>query len=230
MIFMIFKQNPNRRTTFPNMVDFLPEGEQGEAKVVHLQMGEAESSFSRVRAIVTGGRDVPIREGAYAQLFVQGQLVMSDTQMERRSNYGVIWNAKGDVLIAGLGVGMVLLPILTDPKVKTVTVIEMSQDVIDLVEPHVRKALSKGNAAKLTVICADIFEWKPPKGQKWDCIYFDIWAGICIDNLKDMTKLHRKFARRKRDPAVWMESWKRADLKLQNAQDKRQKRVMGRFR
>lgn len=205
---------------FPNMVDFLPEGEKGGAKVEHVQVGKHDAGFSMIRAIATGGREAPVSEGAYAHLLVNGGLVMSDTQMERRSNYGVAHNAGGDVLIAGLGIGMILLPILANPEVKTVTVIELSQDVIDLVEPHIRKASGK-NAAKLTVVCADIFEWKVPKGQKWDCIYFDIWADICTDNLKGMTRLHRKFARRK-NPGGWMDSWMRETLKLQKARDRRE--------
>jgi spermidine synthase len=210
------------------MVGFIPEGEKGEAQVKHVQVGKQDASFTMIRAMATGDAGRVVREGAYAQLFVNGCLVMSDTQMERRSNYGVVWNATGDVLIAGLGLGMILLPILYDSKVKTVTVIELSQDVIDLVEPHVRKAMSKKNGAKLTVICADIYEWKPPKGVKWDCIYFDIWADICTDNLKDMSKLHRKFARRKK-PGAWMNSWQREMLKSRHARDRREERAMGRF-
>lgn len=212
---------------FPNMSDFIPEGEKGNARIKHLTIGRQEHKYTLLRAVVTGGRDAPISQGSYTQLFVGSSMVMSDTQMERRSNYGVVHNAKGDVLIAGLGVGMILLPILADEEVRTVTVIELSQDVIDLVEPHIRKA-SGDNAGKLKVICADIFEWTPPKGQKWDCLYFDIWADICTDSLKDMTKLHRKFARRK-TPGGWMDSWQKAALKLQRDRDRRQERAYGRY-
>jgi len=196
---------------FTDMATVLPEGEKGKAQVKHLIIGQKEAQYTMMRAAVTGGRSQPIDEGAYAQLFVGGSMVMSDTQMERRSNYEVVRMAKGDVLIAGLGLGMVLVPILAKDEVTSVTVIEMSQDAIDLVEPHIRKALGD-KADKLTVICSDIFEWKPPRGARWDTIYFDIWTDLCTDNLKEMTKLHRRFARRK-NPGGWMDSWEKAKLR-----------------
>ena len=36
---------------------------------------------------------------------------------------------------------------------------------------------------------ADIFEWKPARGVKFDTLYWDIWPTICVSNLKDMAKL-----------------------------------------
>lgn len=197
--------------TFTDMATILPEGEKGEAKVRHLIIGQKEAQYTMMRAAATGGREMPIDEGVYVQLFVNGSMVMSDTQMERRSNYEVVHRSKGDVLIAGLGLGMVLVPILSKDEVMSVMVIEKSQDAIDLVEPHLRKALG-AKANKLTVICADIFDWKPPRGAKWDMIYFDIWTDMCTDNLEEMAKLHRKFSRR-RNPGGWMDSWEKATLR-----------------
>ena len=110
----------------------------------------------------------------------------------------MVARAEGDVLIAGLGLGMVLTGILDKSEVNTVTVIEKSRDVIDLVEPHIEHI-------KLNIICADIFDWVPPKGHKWDVIYFDIWQNASID-LEQSTKLKRKFARRKQG-IKWMKSW-----------------------
>jgi spermidine synthase len=131
--------------------------------------------------------------------------------MEQRSNIGVVMEAKGHVLIAGLGIGMILLPLLEKPEVKSVTVVEKYADVVKLVEPHVLAVVGK-NAPKLKTIVADIFEWVPPKGEKWDTIYFDIWPDLSMDNLEQMEILHRKFARRKA-PGAWMYSWQKDYLK-----------------
>jgi spermidine synthase len=215
--------------TFPQMAAVIPEGEKGRARVKHVGVSASDSALTGIRALVSGRPGEVVREGTYAQLFVDGQLVMSDTQMERRSNLGVIWNARGDVLIAGLGLGMIVVPLLAGPDVTSVTVIEQCKDVIDLVEPHVRRAAGKNAPSKLAVIEADIFEWKPPKGQKWDCIYFDIWADICTDNLDDMAKLHRRFGRRK-NPGGWMGSWKQDDLKRVRAQERREEQIWGMLR
>ena len=133
---------------------------------------------------------------------------MSDTRYEQLTNTEVVRRAHGDVLIAGLGIGMILTRILDKPEVESVTVIEKYQDVIDLVEPHYRNP-------KLTVICADIYDWKPAKGTVFNCIYFDIWADQSTDCLVDMAKLHQrfKFFLDKRDDKRWMDSWNRDELK-----------------
>ena len=194
------------------MATVLPEAKKGEAEVKHFVIDERMASISRIRAVVTRGREGAAKEGTFAQLFIRGSLVMSDTEHERQTNWDLLQEAHyGDTLIAGLGLGMVLLPILARESIKSVTVIELSQDVIDLVEPHVRKAAGK-DADKLTVIQADIYEWKPPRGARYHTVYFDIWGDICTDNLSAMRWLHRKFYRRK-VKGGWMSSWLYDDLR-----------------
>jgi hypothetical protein len=119
------------------------------------------------------------------------------------------------------------LPILAKPEVETVTVVEMNPHVIKLVEPCLRK---RPESAKLTVIEADIFSWEPPKGMKWNFLYFDIWPNICTDNLEEMAKLHRKFARRKTSKSAFMDSWMRGSLQSQNRADKREEAKWGMYR
>jgi len=197
---------------FTDMVTILPESKKGEAEIRHYVIDERAASRSRIRAMVTRGREGAAKVGIFAQLFIKGSLVMSDTEHERQSNWDLLSESHyGDILIAGLGLGMVLLPILAREGVKSVTVIELSQDAIDLVEPHVREAAGK-DADKLTVICGDIFEWKPPRGARYHTIYFDIWGTICRDNLPQMKRLHQKFRRRK-TKGGWMTSWLYNDLR-----------------
>ena len=77
--------------------------------------------------------------------------------------------------------------------------VEKYQDVIALVAPH-------HEHAKLTCICADIFNWKPPKNTKYDTIYFDIWNNVCTDNLPEIATLHQRFKYYKAKNG-WMGSW-----------------------
>lgn len=195
----------------------VPAGEQGLARIEKFKVSEEDSQFSRLRAMMHP--DAYVRPGEYTRLYVGRTLMMSDTAMERRSNYDFVRNSHGHVLVAGLGIGLILEAILDKPEVESVTVIEKYQDVVDLVAPNL---LAK-YPGKLKVITADILDWRPPKGTLYNVIYFDIWPTICTDNLKDMEKLHRAFARKldRKDPKAWMDSWQRDSLKRQKASMKR---------
>ena len=64
------------------------------------------------------------------------------------------------------------------------------------------------------VIEADIFEWKPARGAKFQVIYHDVGETICEDNLKEMSVLHRRFGRYLA-PGGWQGSWMREELQAQ---------------
>lgn len=150
-----------------------------------------------------------MKPGVYTRLVDKelNEVVMSDTSMERRTNTEIIERAYGHVLIAGLGIGMILKPILASRKVHTVTVVEKYAEVIDL-------NMLAGfdiNHPKLTLVTADILEWNPgPLPRDWNVIYFDIWNSIGSENRPEMDELHKRFESRLA-PGGWMESWRRGD-------------------
>jgi len=196
------------------IVPFFPTKEQkGVATISHVEFDEAQDVMFNLRAVRDGGGMFRMYDGKYARLHINGQLMMSDTAMERKSNKEFIDKAKGRVLIAGLGLGLIIHNIIENPEVTEIVVVEKYQDVIDLVEP-------KFTHPKLKVICADIFEYKPNKGEKFDTIYFDIWADIGTDNLKQMATLHNRFKFFKTKDG-WMNSWMNDYLKRQKRQDER---------
>lgn len=183
---------------WPDVSQIVPEGTQGIAKIEHFTVSRREE---QLRAILHPDEYIP--PGRYVRLLINGEIAMSNTPMEQRTNQFVVWKAKGDVLIAGLGIGLILSPILAKTEVRHVTVIEKYQDVIDLVAPYYA-------SPRLTVICADIFMWKP--SEKFDTIYFDIWPAITVDNLEDIAVLHRRGAHWKK-PGAWMDSWNAEHLR-----------------
>lgn len=131
-----------------------------------------------------------ISPGTYVRLLHKGSCVMSNTSMEKRTNADFCIHAHGDVLIGGLGIGMIVLAIQEKPEVKSITVIEKNQEVIDMV------ASQLNFNEKVKIICADVFEWKPEKGVKYDVSYMDIWNWINKDVYNDeMKPLKRKYAR-----------------------------------
>jgi hypothetical protein len=192
------------------MIEVVPEGQVGEAKVTHFEVSKKASDFTSLRAAVNACSGEYVPPGKYARLVVGKHLMMSDTLMEQSTNSHAVYRANGDVLIAGMGLGVMLIPVCRKPEVRSVLVIEKSADVIALVEPHVRAHLG-ADAAKLTVINMDIFDFYPPKGQKWDVLWFDIWPTVCEDNLDGLATLKRRFCKRlnKENPQCWMGAWRR---------------------
>lgn len=194
---------------FESMVQIIPPGTAGVAEVRHWEADEETARRSRFRAAAQLNRELAVEPGRYAQLFVRGSLVMSDTQMEQDSNWDVVYEARGDVLIAGLGLGMILVPILRKPKVRTVTVVEKEMDVVRLVEPYVRRV---PGGEKLMVVRADILQWKPRTARSLDVIYFDIWPEIPTswEHRAEMQALRRRFAPYLRKGG-WSRCWKQEE-------------------
>ena len=127
----------------------------------------------------------------YVRLWVDGEMMMSNTNMEKRTSLDFVRHAEGDVLICGLGIGLVLLPLFESEKVKSITVVEKYQDVIDCVLPQI-KPYDKEN--KLTVICKDCFEFYTK--DRFDTIFIDIWANINRDIYEEeMKPLKNKYKR-----------------------------------
>jgi spermidine synthase len=179
-------------TEKPNMVELIPARKLSTAEVVHFTVSQRDSNFTKLRDAAHPGRRVSeyVPPGRYARLNVLGELMMTDTLMEWETSYPFIEAARGNVLVAGLGLGMALVPVLQKQEVTSVTVVEKNQDVIDLVEKHLP------NQDKLQALRADIFEWTPPAKVKFDTIYFDIWPFINQDNQNEIKKLKKRFKSR----------------------------------
>jgi hypothetical protein len=86
---------------------------------------------------------------------------------------------------------MNLLPVVACAGVRRITVVEKSQDVIDMVEPQLA-AFCGSLWEKVSVVHSDIDEWRPPRGTKFNVIYFDIWPS-CGNDMEHKNKLHKKF-------------------------------------
>lgn len=164
---------------YKNMTELLEEKELNGWKLQKFEIRNDD-----IRAILSG-----ITPGKYVRLLHEGECVMSDTNMEKKTNIDFCRNAHGDIIIGGLGIGMIIMAIQDKPEVKSITVIEKSQEVIDIVASQ----LKFNN--KVNIICADVFEWKPERGVKYDMAYMDIWNWINKDVYKEeMQPLKRKYA------------------------------------
>lgn len=190
---------------------------QGVATIKRVKIDEEHARFANTRILYGGGHWFErIHTGDYVQLYVNGQLMMSDTHMERITNEEFIENAYGRIMIAGLGLGLVLENLrnkIDSSEVTEIIVYEKYQDVIDLVAPRF-------NDLPLEVRLCDILKYKPSKDERYDTIYFDIWPSICLDNLAEINVLHQRWKNHK-TKGGWMGSWMQDFLRKERRKESR---------
>ena len=166
------------RSLYKDLTTLLEPDQIGRFKIQKFHV-DGNTFYAMINGIPTGD---------YVKLTENGQVVMSNTPMELRTNLFFCRNAYGDVLIGGLGLGMIVLAMQDNEKVNSITVVEKNEDVIELIAKQI-----KFND-KVTILKGDVFTWKPDKGTKYDCIYMDIWNEIGSDIYKEeMVPLKRKF-------------------------------------
>lgn len=185
-------------------MSFIPDGISGNWSV---ETYEVSDDFWYKISMMKTGRGVP--KGTYKKLVRSRTIVMSNTPDELRDFVHFKHRAIGNVLINGLGLGCLVKVLLENKEVTKITVIEKSDDVIKLIAPYF-------NDKRLNIIHADAFEYVPPKGEKYDFVWHDIWDNICGDNTKEMTVLHRKYAKK----TNWQDSWAKAQCQAQNRRAK----------
>ena len=108
---------------YKNMTEILKDGKVGDFELTHFEIGE-NNLYAMFHGIPTG---------KFIKLTHRGEVVMSDTAMEKRTNRDFVVKAHGNVLIGGLGIGLILLAIQDKEDIEQITVIEKNKEVIELV-------------------------------------------------------------------------------------------------
>jgi len=152
-----------------------------------------------IKQTQTGLRQTLFAGDTAMNLCVDNEFWMSDSKDEFIDHLDAIEQAKGRVLIHGLGLGCYLHCILSKKNVTHVDVVEKNKDVLGLIVPYFD--ISK----RLTFHHDDAFTKKWKLGTKWDFVWHDIWPTICTDNLESITKLKRRFQNRCGKQAAWKE-------------------------
>lgn len=181
---------------FDSMAKVIPPVSVNGVEVKHW----TPDGFSLLRASLKGHH---LREGhAYAQLLIDGDLWMSDTLDEMVANMPVI-DAKGRVLIVGLGLGMALRRVLKNKTVTHVDCIERDKRVKEAVWSHV-----VGRDKRARCIIADARKWPSRAEQKYDFIWLDIWLGYpTAEEIRSIRKLYRPLLKR----GGYIGQWERND-------------------
>jgi len=206
---------------FPEMAKIIPESPKPEGDgfyIHHYVMTEEKARhYSMMGDLQRDWTKRGLEAGTYCVLSEKrnswNDQRMSDTWLERYTNHDVLRKAKGRVLLAGLGIGMLPVALCQKPEVDQVVVLEIEPQVIALVEPYIRHP-------KLTILLADAY--RPPTiGKVFDTIYLDIWKGICSDNwtqMKPLLALYRRFAAKGAVVTGWLKDYVQEE---HNRQDSR---------
>jgi len=196
---------------FPLMAEIIPATPRPEDDgfyITHYVMSEEEARHERMMgSFQSGGWAMQgLEAGTYCVLHQRrngrSEQWMSDTWLERDTNYDILRKARGDVLLLGLGIGMLAVACCRKDEVTSVTVVEIEPQVIRLVEPHIRHP-------KLRIIQGDAFA-PPFRGKAFDTIYIDIWQNICSDNwetMKPLLRQYRKLARNGAYVSAWLKDY-----------------------
>ena len=147
---------------------------------------EIPEEYARMRNIFIKNPLMKLEGGIYKKLInrIDG-VVMSNTPMERKTHIEAINKAKGNVLVAGLGLGMYLQNIKDKKEVTSITVVEESKEVIELIAKYFK------DCQKIRIINEDIFNYTPD--IKFEFAFLDIWSDISEDNLVEFDILREKF-------------------------------------
>lgn len=185
------------------VADRLPPSTSGDVVVDHFTITPEHAYAQNLGCLMDGAPILQVVPATYARLKIGGTVFMTDTPFERVTNMEFVTRAHGHVLIFGLGIGLILTPLLKKPSVESVTVVEFNPDVIALVAPHYAHP-------KLTVEHGDAFEWRPAPGTAHDSIYFDIWPQSSEKELPEMARLRRRagqWQRRLDNPDKFNMAW-----------------------
>lgn len=123
-----------------------------------------------------------VRSGDTTHLKMCGRSIMSDSEQEYHEHQHFLPYAHGHILSAGLGLGMIHSPLMQNENFKSITIVEHSQEVIDLVWDHCPKD------ERFKIVLADIYDYEPT--QKFDIGWFDSWVGIDPNNQRAKNTPH----------------------------------------
>jgi hypothetical protein len=201
----------------------VPVGRCGKWAVERFTVSKDDAAIYNLRLALSGEGARSIKPGTYTRLVGVnadgksfGDPMMSDTPAEMRDHWEPVHRAAGNVLLAGLGIGLVLQAILDKRGVSRVTVVEKDDAIITLVAPHYLARYGGG----LRVVHADINTWRPARGEFFDVVWFDIWSTLNTDNLKNMGALKRRFAR----CSTWRGCWGQEILRWHKQRERAQRR------
>jgi hypothetical protein len=198
------------QSTFISPIGFLKEKKVGKFAIEReiKRAGEELTLVSHRNWLMMGYKPavlvLPINRAIH-KLKENGKLMMSDTPQEMFLQYDAYKNAKGNVLVGGLGLGMYAFMIAKKKEVTSITVIEKEKDIIKL---------RNLKHPKIKVIHDDIWKFIRKTKKKFDYAYIDIHYSTGAMEYKDTVLPMRKIFE-KRFNGMLVDFWGEEEMKSQ---------------
>ncbi len=113
------------------------------------------------------------------------KIIMKLNEKEIQGTYNMTKNAYGDVGIVGLGLGYSVQELLNNPKVNSIIVYELSNQIIEIYKNNF------ADNSKITIIQGDAFKAQP---KKFDTFFSDIYTyelnNRVVEDYKKFNELH----------------------------------------
>jgi hypothetical protein len=184
--------------------------ERFEVTAEYAQMDKLKAAFNPQRS------DRSVDPGWYTRLTVDEVLWMTDTPAEVRDvelvDDVMSDHPGGTMLIVGLGIGLVLHRAIVRRGMSAIDVVEREERVLRAVAPHYLE-LAHAHGCELHFHCADIHQWKVPRGSTWDIGFFDIWPTIDQEDMPEVTRLRKRFHSRTNTFVAWAQDERIAQAK-----------------
>ena len=105
--------------------------------------------------------------------------LMTDSLQERSMMYCAALEAKGNILVGGLGLCIYpQMVIQLGRAVDKITVVDNCQEIIDLVWNNFQKTAPDDILHKINIVHDDIYNYLEYCNEEYDTIYLDIWGDM----------------------------------------------------
>lgn len=125
-------------------------------------------------------------------LFKNDELIMTSTEFELLTNKPFLDVSFGDILIFGLGLGMIIYPLLEDSSIHSITVIEKEQELINYIGDKIKE---KDNNNKVSFVLGDVYDYHEvmSNDKKYDVIFFDYWHNLTMNNIDELENIKNNY-------------------------------------
>ena len=161
----------------------IPSDRNGKWELKTMELKAGEAFVCRDFLVTDDGRMIPqigffTKPFRYPAVLENGREWMTLMPNETVTTLPAVKKAKGKVLTYGMGLGYYAYMASNRPEVDSVTVVDISGEVIELFNKHILPQFP--NRDKIRVIKCDAFEYaeKEMPREKYNSVFADIWHDV----------------------------------------------------